>query len=328
MNGTAQENGLIVSERLRMAVLSRDEWVGIGVGALVVAALFALFHFMGNMVPDVHSRSAFIWMTARWNDRISFGGADYSHGWFIPFGSLAAIWYKRKELLAAPKALDSRGLAVIVLALAMHWIGAKMVQTRLSLTALILLTWGIPFYAWGWPTAKLLIFPCAFLAFCIPLNFLDVISFPLRMFAAGAATGMLNTIGVETAQRGSAIVSLSGGFSFDVADPCSGLRSLLAMTALTAIYAYFTQKTFWRKWILFSTSIPLAIAGNVARIFIIGVACQALGERPAMIIHDASGFVVFAVAIVLMIGLGALLNMNRRTWWRNLRAYWLSEAPA
>ena len=330
MNGTGRENGLIVSEKWRLASLTHDEWYGVGVAAVVVAALFALFHFMGNMVPDVRSRSAFIWMTARWNDRISFGGADYSHGWIIPLVSLGVIWYKRKELLAAPKSVNSLGLAVIVGALVLHWIGAKMVQTRLSLGALILLLWGIPFYAWGWPTAKLLIFPCAYLVFAIPLNFLDVISFPLRLFATVTATGFLNGIGIETMRRGSAIYSSAGGgFSFDVADPCSGLRSLLAMTALTAVYAYVTQKTFWRKWILFAASIPLAIIGNVARITTVALVAEAFGERLALgIYHDYSGFVVFGVAIGLMIGLGGLLNANRRTWWKNLRAYWMQEPAA
>ncbi len=324
MNGNPKSNyGPIFHDRLRLAVLSRDEWMGIGVAALIAGGLFAMFHFLGNMVADVNSRSAFVWMTARWNDRISFGGADYSHGWLIPFVSAGLIWYKRRELMEAPKAVNNWGLALILGALALHWVGAKMVQTRLSLGALIVLLWAIPFYFFGWKTAKHLLFPVGYLSFCIPLNFLDVISFPLRLFAAGTATTLLNGLGVETIQRGSAIFSgAGGGFSFDVADPCSGLRSLLAMTALTAVYAYVTQNTFWKKWILFSFSIPLAIAGNVARIFTIGLVGEAFGERPAMVIHDYSGYVVFTVAILLMVALGALLNTNFKTLWQRVRAQW------
>ena len=103
----------------------------------------------------------------------------------------------------------------------------------------------------------------------------------------------------------------AGGFSFDVADPCSGIKSLLAMTALTAVYAYFTQKTWWKKWLLFLSSIPLAIVGNVARITTVSFVAEAFGEKLALgLYHDYSGYVVFSVAIGLMIGLGSLLNLN------------------
>ncbi len=166
--------------------------------------------------------------------------------------------------------------------------------------------------------AKLLIFPCAYLIFCIPLNFLDTISFPLRIFAAGASTALLNGLGIEAERTGSAIFSgAGGGFNFDVADPCSGIRSLLAMTALTAVYAYFTQKTLLKKWILFLCAIPLAIIGNIARIATIALVAQAFGERIALTLyHDYSTYVVFSVAIAVMVAIGTALNVNYKEVWQ------------
>jgi len=163
-----------------------------------------------------------------------------------------------------------------------------------------------------------LIFPCAYLIFCIPLNFLDTISFPLRIFAASASTSILNGLGIAAERSGSAIYSgAAGGFNFDVADPCSGIRSLLAMTALTAVYAYFTQKTLLKKWILFLCAIPLAMIGNMARIATIALVAQAFGERLALTLyHDYSGYVVFAVAIGFMVAIGSALNVNYREVWQ------------
>jgi exosortase len=300
------------SERWRLGALNRSELVQIGLVSLIIGLLFMMFHLFGNTVANVNSRSAFQWMFARWNDAISFG-ADYSHGYFIPFVSLGVIWYKRKEIFSVETGVDWRGLVVVVGALMLHWLGAKMQQTRFSLMSLILLLWGVPFYLFGWQLAKKLIFPCSYLVFCIPLNFLDVISFPLRMLSTKAAVSMLDGIGIQAARSGTAILIPSMPTGMDVADPCSGLRSLLAMTALTAVYAYFTQRTLLKKWILFATSIPLAVIGNIARIVTIAIVSEAVGGRLAIgLYHDYSSYILFTAAISLMVVIGGIMNLNFR----------------
>jgi len=322
-NGTAAKS-VILSERWRLAALERDAVLQLGFMSVIIGLVFALFHLLCNTVAGVNSQSAFVWMVARWNDKISYGGADYSHGWLIPFISLGVLWVKRRDLLSAPKAVNQWGLAVIVLALLIHWLGAKMQQTRLSLGSLILLLWGLPLYFYGWPTAKILIFPCAYLIFCIPLTFLDTLAFPLRLFVTHQATGLLNTLGIVARQDGTAIRA-PGVFEFDVADPCSGLRSLLAMTALTAGYAYFTQKTLLKKWILFLACIPLAIIGNVARVITVALVASALGDKVALgLYHDYSTYIVFTVAVGFMIGIGLLLKTDFTQLGRRLRA-WLTR---
>lgn len=305
----------LLGERLPLALLTRQEVISVAFTALVIGAIFALFHFMGNTVESVHSRSAFVWMIARWGDRISYGGADYSHGPLLPIVSLALLWFRRREIMAAPRSTARLGLLLIFGALLLHWMGAKMQQTRLSLFALIGLLWAIPYHLFGWKLARHLLFPVGFLVFCVPLTFLDTLSFPLRLFGTRAAVGISNGIGVQVAQVGTAIYSVPPGqYEFDVADPCSGLRSLLALTALTAVYANVMMRGQWRKWILFSASIPVAVAGNIARLVALIFVAEVAGEEVASsIVHDYSGFVVFFVAIVLMIGIGALLNTNMET---------------
>ncbi len=309
------------SERWRLGALAPAELIQIGLVSLMIGLLFMMFHMLGNTVANVGSRSAFQWMFARWGDTVSFG-ADYSHGYFIPFVSLGVIWYKRKELFSVDMGIDWRGLVVVVGALVMHWLGAKMQQTRLSLMSLILLIWGIPFYLFGWQLAKKLIFPCSYLIFCIPLNFMDVIAFPLRMFSTKVATFMLQGFGIQAVRQGTAILIPSMPTGMDVADPCSGLRSLLAMTALTAVYAYFTQRTLVRKWLLFLTSIPLAVIGNIARIVTIAVVSEAIGGRLALgLYHDYSGYILFTASITVMVLLGGLLNLHFREVadkWKNV----------
>ena len=298
------------SERWRLGALERVELVQIGLASALIGLVFVMFHMMGNTVESVGSRSAFQWMFARWHDTISFG-ADYSHGYFIPFVSIGILWFKRKEIFSVDKRVDARGLVVVILALALHWLGAKMQQTRFSLMSLVLLIWGVPFYLFGWQLAKKLIFPCSYLLFCVPLNFMDVIAFPLRMLSTKMAVGMLGGLGIEASRFGTAILIPSMPTGMDVADPCSGLRSLLAMTALTAVYAYFTQRTLVRQWILFSASIPLAVIGNISRIVTIAVVSEAVGGKVALgLYHDYSGYILFTASITMMVLIGGLLNLD------------------
>lgn len=306
--------GDIWNAKFRLAALRRSDLIQCALGALIIALIFSLFHFQGN-TTDVRAfgRSAILWMVERWSDDISYGG-DYSHGWLIPIGSLFIVYHRRRELAAASKSISKIGLMVVVLGLLMHWMGAKAQQTRFSLFGLIVLLWGIPFYFYGWQVAKILMFPCAFLIFCVPFNFLDTITFPLRIFATIVSGGLLNGIGIPVERVGSGLHFLTeGAMSLDVADPCSGIRSLMALTSITAIYAYFTQPTLAKKWILFFSAVPLAVVANIARVTTIAIVAEAFGMELALgLYHDWSGFILFAVAISMMMALSTLINIDYR----------------
>lgn len=317
-------NALIWSDRWRLGALSKAELMNIGFASILIGMLFVLFHLFGNTVENVNSGSAFVWMVARWGDKISFG-ADYSHGYMIPFVSLAVIWHKREDYFAAKKRVSNWGLLVVIGSLFVHWLGAKMQQPRISLIALIGLLWGIPFYFYGWQIAKLLIFPCSYLIFCVPLNFLDALAGPLQRIATNMGFTMLTDMGIECERVGTQL--LSPFFKLNVEAACSGLRSLLAMTALTAVYAYFTQKTFVKKWLLFLMSIPIAVAGNIGRILSIALVSITTGQEfGAGLHHDWSGYVLFTVAISLMVGFGKLLDLNYKELFGKWKEAYLSHS--
>ncbi len=324
MNGTKTDQALIWSDRWRLGALSRTELMNIGYASVIIGFLFILYHLLGNTVENVGSGSAFKWMISRWGDKQSFG-ADYSHGFLIPFVSLGIIWHRRQEYVEATKKVCTAGLFVVIAALAMHWLGAKMQQTRISLISLIMLLWGIPFYFYGWQVAKLLIFPCSYLIFCVPLNFLDGLAGPLQHVASSLGESALNGLGIECQRVGTQL--MSPYFQLNVEAPCSGLRSLLAMTALTAVYAYSTQKTFIRKWALFLCSIPIAVAGNVGRIISIALVSITAGQELGTgLHHDWSGYVLFTVSISLMVGVGKLLQVNYREFFAKWKEVYLNRS--
>jgi len=281
--------------------------------AILVLAIYTwllvLFHFLGN-TTDVRlfSRSVLRWMVSRWCDS-TFAIGEYSHGWLIPLVSLIALWRKRNELLAAPKSVFWPAAWIVVSGLALHWLGARAQQPRVSLMSLVILLWAIPFFLYGRSVARHLVFPCFYLVFCIPLNFFDTFSFDLRILATVASTWILNGLGIDVVRSGSAIHAVNGVFSLEVADACSGIRSLLALTALTAAYAYFVQRVFWKRAVLFLSAIPLAVIGNMVRVTSIGVVARLLGQNMALeYYHNYSGYIVFVVAVLLLVAIEKALN--------------------
>ncbi len=242
---------------------------------------------------------------------------DLSHGWLVPLFSAYVVWTRRAELRRAAGRPDLRGLAAVTAGLALFWLGSRGGQMRLCQLALIWEVWALPFALYGGGVARLMFFPATYLCFCIPMGFLDFFTVRLRLGTAAFAASVLNGVGIPVVREGTGLQSLAGeGFSLDIADPCSGLRSLFAMTALTAAYAFLTLRGRSRQWLLFLCAVPLAVIGNAVRIFSITLVARFLGTRAATgFYHDYSGYVVFLVGVLLMLRLGAwIARLPPRRW--------------
>ncbi len=247
------------------------------------------------------------WLTTHWR-RIS----NYSHGPLIPVIAAGLVWWKRAELLRARVKPATWGAWVVAVAMFLYYAGAKGVQPHTVAVSFIVLLYGLTLSLAGREVFRVLFFPITFLFLMIPLNFLDeTVGFPLRMFVAQASTALLNWFGIETVRVGTGIYSTV--FRFDVADPCSGIRSLMALTTVTAAYAYVTQHVQWKRWVLFLSAMPLAVLGNLARVTSIALVAQVYGQEAASkTYHDYSGYIVFSVALSAMVVIGLLLNLRYR----------------
>ena len=235
---------------------------------------------------------------------------DMSFGWYVPLFSLYVLWTERAKVRASLGAPSWGGLVFALPFLALGFLGVRGVQLRFEIVAFVGLIIAVPWAFFGRATAKAVLFPALFLLFCIPLaTFLDVVTVHLRLLASSTAFAVARGLGADIVQQGTMVGAADGSFAIDVADPCSGLRSLFALMALTAGYAYFTQPTWPRRGILFAASVPIAILGNVARILsIVLVANYASSDFATGFYHDYSGFVVFAVAILLMVATGEAIT--------------------
>ena len=235
---------------------------------------------------------------------------DLSYGWYVPVFSLYVLWRERKELAESVGVPSLWGLALAIPSLLVGWLGAAGSQIRFEILGFVGTLLALVLAAFGRRTARQAMFPVLFLLFCLPLHsFLDIVTIHLRMLAVSVAHGVLYGIGVDVVRSGTMLASASGSFSMDVADPCSGLRSLFAMMTLSAGYGYFTQPTWTRRAVLFALSVPIAVIGNIVRIVtiaVVGTTCSA--EFAAGFYHDYSGYVVFLVAVALMVATGGLIS--------------------
>jgi len=235
---------------------------------------------------------------------------DMSYGWYIPLFSLFILWRERKEILETLDAPSLWGFLLIVPSAFFGFLGVRGIQIRLEIVGFVGLLVGLVWTMFGLRTMKRTLFPLLFLLFCLPLHsYLDLVTIHLRLFAVSIAHFVLQGCGADVLREGTMLTSSTGSFAIDIAEPCSGMRSLFAMMALTAGYAYFTQPTWFRRGLLFALSIPIAIVGNACRILsIVAIAATCSADFATGFYHDYSGYVVFLVSILLMVATGGLIT--------------------
>jgi exosortase len=126
------------------------------------------------------------------------------------------------------------------------------------------------------------------------------ISFKLKIFAAQLATTVLNNnLRISCFQDGSTIQMQNTKVIVD--DVCSGLRSLISLTALGAVFAYGIKSNPFNKAIVFLSTIPIAVLTNATRIIFLATVSEIWGAQYARgFVHDFSGFIVFAFAYILL----------------------------
>ena len=236
---------------------------------------------------------------------------NYSHGFLIPLISAYILWTKRDELAAAARAGRGSALGLLLCAGALltFVVGRAGAELFLQRSSLVLLLLGLTLWLWGWPVFGVALGPLAFLWFMVPLPYLiyDAIAFPLKLFAARVATESLFYLGVPVFREGN-IIHLASQ-TLEVADACSGIRSLVSLVALGVVYAYFAEPVLWKRLAIVVSTMPIAIAANVFRVAGTGLLAHHVGpEAAAGFFHTFSGWLVFVVAFVLLFGVGAALR--------------------
>jgi exosortase len=243
-------------------------------------------------------------LVRQWSDE-----PDYSHGFLIPVVAAYLVWQRWPRLRSMSAAPAGTGLAILVAGVALFVLAHMAAELFVTRASLVVVLAGLVLYLRGAGHLRLLAFPLVYLLLMVPppAIVVNAITFPLQLFAAAAATTSLHLLDVPVLREGN-IITLANT-KLEVAEACSGVRSLLALVAMATTYAYFTQPTLWRRTLVVVSAVPIAIVANAARVAGTGVLAHRFGDAVAQgFFHSFSGWLVFVAALLLLCLEGVVLD--------------------
>ena len=226
---------------------------------------------------------------------------DYSHGFLVPFFAIFLLWDKRKVLSRTPVRQSWRGISLVVVAIVILILGVYGVDLFTARISFVLLLAGLIWTLLGGEMLRELRFPLLVLVLAIPFPTIlfNKITFPLQLFASRIASDILPMLGVPVLLEGN-VIQLPI-MKLEVAEACSGIRSLMSLFTLAVFYGYFLERTTRRRVILAIASIPIAVAANVLRIVGTGLCVQYWDPNKALgFFHEFSGWVMFVISLVCL----------------------------
>jgi exosortase len=293
--------GLFVPSR------ARSWWLPAVVSLVVLAVLVAFFPYATGYTLKANTLIALLFTF--WN-----GSDEWKHGMFVFPIAAVLVYLKRRHLALVPLRGSNWGLALIVPSLFLYWVGFMANVQFVGYFAIQGMIGGLTIWFLGIQFFRAVFFIWCFLFFAYPFVFLDeMVAFPLRILMSEASYRFLNLINVPAVRNGTAVLSAADPtagivtgqrFSVDVADPCSGIRSLFALTMISALVGVLSFNRGWKILCLFLAALPLAVFGNFCRILILTFGTMAFGakfaigslEHPSWF-HEIAGFMVYIVAL-------------------------------
>lgn len=250
-------------------------------------------------------------LVKQWNS-----DADMGHGFFVPIVAGYVAWQKRAELAALPASPNWWGLAVVLYAGLQLYIATLGAELFLARTAFIISLAGVILLMGGVPWLRKLAFPLFLLCFMVPIPTVvyNSLTFPLQLLASRLSTEALDWMQIPVLREGNVLELAEQKLS--VVEACSGIRSLLSLTFLSVVYGYFFENKTWMRVLLFLSTIPIAIVANASRVTLTGILTEYKPELAEGFFHTASGWVIFMVALAILILFHQILNWG----WRRLHA--------
>jgi exosortase len=238
--------------------------------------------------------------------------ADMGHGFFVPVIAAYIAWQRRDKVLATPVKPNYWGLLLIAWGALQLIVGMLGVELFLQRTAFLISLVGAILTIGGTAVVRALAFPLFLLIFMIPIPAIvyTQITFPLQLFASRVAESVLALLGIPVLRDGNVLELASQKLS--VVEACSGIRSLLSLTFLSLVYAYFFDSKKWMRAALFLATIPIAILANAGRVTITGILSEWRTDLAQGFFHSVEGWIIFIVAMIFMIITHQVINLIYR----------------
>ena len=127
------------------------------------------------------------------------------------------------------------------------------------------------------------------------------LTLPMQLTCSRVAAWLLHSASIDVVRNGNVLEVR--GTAMEVAEACSGMRSLFALTTLAIMYGYLFERKVWIRGMLALAALPIAILTNSMRIAVTGVLAYGLGTVGSSGAgHVLFGCLVFLLAIILLFG--------------------------
>lgn len=226
---------------------------------------------------------------------------NYSHGFFVPAFSLYVLWQDKDRFRRLPLHPSWSGLVILAFGVAVLTAGVLGAELFLSRLSLLISIAGLVVLMYGWNHLRAAAFPWLFLLLMIPIPniIFNQITFPLQLLASKVAAVTLPLFGVPVLREGN-VIQLPV-MALEVAEACSGIRSLMSLTTLAVIYGYLLETRLSIRVVLAVASIPIAVIANSLRIVGTGLLVQYWDpEKAEGFFHAFSGWLIFVVSLSLL----------------------------
>jgi exosortase len=286
-------------------------------GLLVISGVLFYYYCLHIAYPSTVGNTLAYWTWLACNAK-----NDFIHGRAIPLVFAVMCWVSWKHARLEERRPSAWGLAGLAMGIGLYVLSVRTIQPRLALFGLPFLILGGLMFMFGPKPTRHFIFPAFIWYFAIPIPGIQQATALLQLvvtklcYAAGTAMGMPLLL------DGNTITAIGpNAWNFDIAEGCSGIRSLMALAMISAVYANYTQNAFWKKLLLFACSLPLALLGNFGRIFtILLLAHFGFKDFAAKTYHDWAGLLIFfPIALAGLFVIDSLLNIRNRVKMRVVR---------
>lgn len=234
---------------------------------------------------------------------------NYSHGFIVPLIAAWFLYERRDKLLKMTVAPWSPGLAVVVLGLLQLLLGFLATELFTMRSSLLVVLAGLILFFCGRQIFRQTLLPLGYLILMVPLPYIvyDSIAFPLKLLVSRVSVAALQTMGIVVLREGNMI--MFPALTLEVAEACSGMRSLVSLLALSAGYAIYLHTTGFRRWLLILSAVPIAVCTNAIRVIVTGILAQRWGAKAAEgFFHEFAGLAVFGMAVVFLLLAGRLVK--------------------
>ncbi len=234
---------------------------------------------------------------------------NYTHGFFVPVFALFLLWERRAKLATLRIAPAWSGLVILLFALMTLVVSTIKSGFFLYRVSVLLFIAGLTVFLAGWKHLAAISFPLAFLFLMIPSpTLVEQITFPLQIIASKTASFLLMLAGVPAIREGNIILLPSA--QLEVAEACSGIRSLFSLLTLTIVYGYMAETRISVRVLLALIAVPISVFANALRIAFTGLMVEGWGvERAEGMIHALSGWLVFVASLALIFLLHRLMQI-------------------